>query len=44
MFFIYKLKFIQVKGTYRNSILIPESGWENFRNLLDEYVKQSKDA
>lgn len=34
----------EVKGTYRNSILIPESGWENFRNLLDEYVKQSKDA
>ncbi len=44
MFFIYTLIFIEVKGTYRNSILIPESGWENFRNLLDEYVKQSKDA
>merc|ERR1712228_577588 len=29
----------EVKGTYRNSILIPESGWEDFRNVLDEYVK-----
>jgi len=33
----------EVKGTYRNAILIPESGWENFRNVLDEYVKQTKE-
>ena len=30
----------EVKGNYRNSILIPESGWENFRDVLDDYVKQ----
>jgi hypothetical protein len=35
--------FIQVKGNFRNAILIPESGWESFRNVLDEYVKQTKD-
>merc|ERR1712212_383780 len=33
----------EVKGSYRNSILIPETGWESFRNVLDEYVKQTKD-
>ena len=32
----------EVKGNYRNSILVPESGWENFRDVLDEYVKQVK--
>ena len=30
----------EVKGNYRNSILVPECGWENFRDVLDEYVKQ----
>merc|ERR1712038_205326 len=30
----------EVKGNYRNSILIPEIGWENFRDVLDDYVKQ----
>ena len=30
----------EVKGNYRNSILIPESGWENFKDVLDDYVKQ----
>jgi len=34
----------EVKGNYRNSILVPESGWENFRDVLDEYVKQAKDS
>ena len=34
---------VQVKGAYRNDILIPESGWESFRNVLDEYVKQFKE-
>ena len=32
----------EVKGNYRNSILVPESGWESFRDVLDEYVKQVK--
>ena len=32
----------QVKGGYRNAILVPESGWESFRNVLDEYVTQAK--
>ena len=39
----YVLIELQVKGSYRNSILIPETGWESFRNVLDEYVKQTKD-
>merc|ERR1719334_281882 len=30
----------EVKGNYRNSILVPESGWESFRDVLDDYVKQ----
>merc|ERR1712209_327670 len=30
----------EVKGNYRNSILVPESGWEDFRDVLDDYVKQ----
>ena len=30
----------EVKGNYRNSILVPESGWESFRDVLDEYVSQ----
>jgi len=34
----------EVKGNFRNAILIPESGWESFRNILDEYVKQTKDG
>merc|ERR1719429_264480 len=34
----------EVKGNYRNSILIPEIGWENFRDVLDDYVKQVKDG
>lgn len=33
----------EVKGNFRNAILIPESGWESFRNVLDEYVKQTKE-
>lgn len=33
----------EVKGNFRNAILIPESGWESFRNVLDEYVRQPKD-
>lgn len=34
----------EVKGNYRNSILVPESGWESFRDVLDEYVKQVKEC
>ena len=30
----------EVKGNFRNSILVPESGWESFRDVLDDYVKQ----
>merc|ERR1719147_32021 len=31
----------EVKGNYRNSILLPESGWESFRDVLDNFVKQA---
>jgi hypothetical protein len=34
----------EVKGNFRNSILIPEIGWESFRDVLDDYVKQVKEA
>ena len=34
----------EVKGNFRNSILIPEIGWENFRDVLDDYVKQVKEG
>jgi len=34
----------EVKGNFRNSILVPESGWESFRDVLDDYVKQVKDG
>ena len=33
----------EVKGNYRNSILIPESGWEDFRDIFDDYVKQCRE-
>jgi len=33
----------EVKGNFRNSILVPEVGWESFRDVLDQYVKQVKD-
>ena len=28
----------EVKGNFRNSILIPESGWDDFRDVFDEYT------
>ena len=33
----------EVKGNFRNSILIPESGWDDFRDVFDEYTKQCKE-
>lgn len=33
----------EVKGNYRNSILLPESGWESFRDVLDNFVKQASE-
>lgn len=33
----------EVKGNFRNSILIPESGWDDFREVFDEYTKQCKE-
>merc|ERR1711892_775171 len=33
----------EVKGNYRNSILLPESGWESFRDVLDSFVKQTSE-
>lgn len=33
----------EVKGNFRNSILIPESGWDSFRQVFEEYTKQCKD-
>merc|ERR1711956_180463 len=33
----------EVKGNFRNSILIPESGWDDFREIFDEYTKQCKE-
>merc|ERR1712114_21208 len=34
----------EVKGNFRNAILVPESGWESFRDVLDDYVKQVKEG
>jgi len=28
----------EVRGNFRDSILVPESGWETFREALDDYV------
>ena len=33
---------ISLKGNFRNSILIPESDWDDFREAFDEYTKQCK--
>lgn len=33
----------EVKGTFRNSILIPESGWDDFRDVFEDYTKQCKE-
>ena len=40
---IYEWSPSEVKGNFRNSILIPESGWEDFREVFDEYTKQCKE-
>lgn len=32
----------EVKGNFRNSILIPETGWEEFRDVLDDFTNQCK--
>ena len=34
----------EVKGNFRDSILVPESGWESFREALDDYVFGAGDA
>merc|ERR1712014_39027 len=31
----------EVRGNYRNSILVPESGWRNVRDVLDEFIKEN---
>ncbi len=33
----------EIKGNFRNSILIPESGWDDFRLVFEEYVKQCQE-
>ena len=33
----------EIKGNYRNSILIPESGWDDFASVFENYVKQCKE-
>ena len=30
----------EVKGNFRNSIAVPEGGWENFLNVLSDYMDQ----
>ncbi len=30
-------------GNFRNSILIPESDWDEFRLVFEEYVKQCQE-
>ena len=32
----------EVKGNYRNTILVPESGWDDFRDAFEDYTKQCK--
>ena len=32
----------EVKGNFRNSILIPETGWDEFRDVLDDFTSQCK--
>jgi len=33
----------EVKGNFKNTILVPESGWDEFRDVFDEYTKQCKE-
>merc|ERR1712119_35302 len=35
------LSISEVRGNYRNSILVPESGWRNVRDVLDEFIKEN---
>ena len=30
----------RLKGKFRNSILVPESGWQNFRDKIEECIEQ----
>ena len=32
----------EVKGNFKNTILVPESGWEDFRDVFEDYTKQCK--
>jgi len=32
----------EVKGNFKNTILVPESGWEDFREVFEDYTKQCK--
>jgi len=32
----------EVKGNFKNTILVPESGWDDFRDVFDDYTKQCK--
>jgi len=34
----------EVRGNFRDSLLVPESGWESFREALDDYVFGADDA
>jgi len=34
----------EVRGNFRDSLLVPESGWESFREALDDYVFSAGDA
>lgn len=33
------IKVDEVKGNYRNSILVPESGWDSFREVFEDCMK-----
>ena len=33
----------EVKGNFKNTILVPESGWDEFRDVFDEYTRQCKE-
>jgi hypothetical protein len=32
----------EVKGNFRNSILIPETGWDEFKDVLINFTAQCK--
>ena len=35
------LSISEVRGNHRNSILVPETGWKDVRDVLDQIIREN---